>query len=70
MAKKKDELIGAALQVRKHPYRGDGVRDHRGEDRCEDCGLAKGHRVHRLERVDPEVAQTTSRITGEREAGE
>lgn len=67
MPKKQTKLSGAALQVHKHPYRGDGVRNHRGEDRCGDCGLAETHRVHRLDPVDPEVAETTSRITGEKE---
>lgn len=66
MPKKKVELSGAALQVHKHLYRGDGTRDHRGEDRCADCGLAQTHRVHQLDPVDPEVAETSQRIVGER----
>lgn len=60
---------GCGRKVR-YDNRAAGVRDHRGEDRCGDCGLPETHRVHRLERVDPEVAETTSRITGERAAGE
>lgn len=70
MARKQPKLTGAALQVHKHPYRGDGMVDHRGEDRCGDCGLARGHRVHQLDPVDPAVAETTSRMTGERGVGE
>jgi len=69
MPKKKVELAGAALQVHKHPYRGDGTRDHRGDDRCADCGLAQGHRVHQLEPVHPDAAEVSRRIVGEREDG-
>lgn len=65
-AKKRPKLTGAAIQLPKHLYRGDGIKDHRGEDRCRDCGLGRGHRVHELEPVDPEVAEATHRITGER----
>lgn len=63
---KKVKLSGAALQVHKHVYRGDGVRDHRGEDRCGDCGLAWTHRVHQLDPVDPAAVEVQQRITGER----
>lgn len=66
MASRRGRRQGAVLSVHKHPYRGDGVADHRGEDRCADCGLPKAHAVHRLEPVAPEVAETTERITGER----
>lgn len=66
MAGKQLRVEGAARTVHKHPYRPDGIWDHRGEDRCEDCGLARVHRVHQLEPVDPEVAETSQRITGER----
>ena len=69
MARKQSKVTGAALHVRKHPYVGDGIRDHRGEDRCAECGLGRGHRVHALEPVDPQVAETSRRIVGER-AGE
>lgn len=58
---------GAVLRVRKHLYRPDGIPDHRGEDRCEDCGLGRGHAVHDLEPVDPEVGEVSHRMTGERE---
>jgi hypothetical protein len=65
-AKRKPLVSGAALHVHKHVYVGDGVRDHRDRDRCRDCGLDVDHRVHQLEPVDPEVAEATGRITGER----
>lgn len=66
MAKKKARRSGAVLRVPKHLYQGDGIPDHRGEDRCEVCGLGRRHAVHQLEPVDPEVGEVSQRITGER----
>jgi hypothetical protein len=66
MPKKKAKVEGAALTVHKHLYQGDGIPDHRGEDRCGTCGLDEAHRVHQLEPVDPAAAELGQRITGER----
>lgn len=48
-----------------HTYRGDGIPDHHGEDRCLDCRLGRRHPVHVLPLVDPDVAQVQQRILGE-----
>lgn len=66
MAKKQPKRVGAVLTVPKHQYVADGGRDHRGQDRCDHCGLGRGHAVHQLEPVAPDVAETTERIVGER----
>lgn len=46
-----------------HPYRDDGVPDHRGQGRCTQCGLPAGNRAHRLpERTDDERAEEARRM--------
>jgi hypothetical protein len=67
MTRRKAKAVGAVTRVGTHPYRPDGIPDVFGQDRCEDCGLDQTHRVHELATVDPAVAETTRRITGERE---
>lgn len=64
--KRQPRLRGARVQLPRHLYLGDGVPDHRGDDRCRDCGLRRGHVVHELEPVDPDTAEAGRRITGER----
>lgn len=68
MARRKQTSTGAVRIVRRHPYQGDGQPDHRGRDRCGDCGLGVEHAVHRLEPVDPDVVEASHRITGERDS--
>lgn len=73
MATKKPKKSGAVLHVHKHPYVGDGVTDHRGHDRCADCGLDEGHAVHQPDPVDPSIVaaalERDAEILGEREVG-
>lgn len=65
--KKAPRKSGAVLHVHKHLYQGDGIPDHTGEDRCDLDGLRRNHPVHQLDPVDPEAAEVSQRITGERE---
>jgi hypothetical protein len=67
MSRKEPERSPLLTQVAKHRYRPDGVPDHRGEERCDDCGLGRGHPLHEPVEVDPETAEVGRRITGERE---
>lgn len=49
-----------------HPYAGDGIRDHRGADRCrQPCGLPRTHAVHQLPPTDPDVVHAEQRRIGE-----
>ena len=65
MARRKEpRKAGAVLRVAKHPYLGDGVPDHTGEDRCQLDGLRRSHPVHQLEPVDEDTAELERRIAG------
>lgn len=49
----------------KHPYAGDGVRDHKGHDRCQTCGLPKERDVHELPPTEDDVRAEEARRVGE-----
>lgn len=51
--------------MNKHPYAGDGIRDHKGHDRCQTCGLPKERDVHELPPTEPDVRAEEMRRVGE-----
>jgi hypothetical protein len=50
-----------------HPYIGDGIEDHRGEDRCTDCGFPRRHKLHTLPKTADAVTKQEARRLGERD---
>ena len=51
--------------IQRHPYRGDGIADHRRLDRCRDCGCRKDKPWHQMPAVDGEVAAVEARKLGD-----
>jgi len=54
--------------VQHHPYVGDGRPDHRGQDRCADCGMPKTNQRHDLPAVPNNVRDAEARRLGEDES--
>lgn len=48
-----------------HLYVGDGIYDHKGQDRCVTCGLPKDRDVHELPPTEPDVRAVEARRVGE-----
>lgn len=48
-----------------HPYAGDGIHDHRGDDRCAVCGLPRDREVHELPPTEADVRAAEARRVGE-----
>jgi len=48
-----------------HPYIPDGVPDHRGDQRCADCGLPESNRSHWLPETPAEAKAIDERRVGE-----
>ena len=48
-----------------HDYHGDGIADHRGHDRCSDCGLPRVRDCHDVPDTPGELIEEEARRQGE-----
>ena len=48
-----------------HHYHGDGIADHRGDDRCCDCGLPRRRECHDLPDTPGDLIEEEARRQGE-----
>lgn len=51
--------------IKKHLYQGDGIPDHRGDDRCEVCKLPKRTCPNTLPETSADVREAEARRMGE-----
>lgn len=53
------------MSAQRHPYAPDGIRDHKGHDRCLTCSLPRERDVHELPPTEDDVRAEEARRVGE-----